>query len=761
MSNQRTFVILGKNGDLISFLPLLRAQPERPAIMVATEYLPLLEGVSYVDVIEFRGRCDELRRAVDEARKLSSDVRVCSIIGSTQDVKEFAYNSVGKDCATTDAFDKEAWKLAGQLKLWYQNLPLIFDKRDLEREAWLYSSLNIPANKKLILVSCGGQTSPFKYKKLLMHLLETRFRKGYHILDLDEIQAERFYDLIALYEKAFCLVATDSAPLHLANAVQSLPVVALVNDKPHLWNGSSWKPQHILHVRYSDFASRATEVIEAIKGIKPTQGMGDKVLQIWNAYDEQRENPGMEPPWFTMRIEPKMFGRDSKVAVKDDGRYPFLKDAIRAAAMKCGDNDVICLTKPDTIFCGDITTALMSLTTPAYHHRRIHMDGQDQHYPAVDLFAFTKAFWNEHSKELPDFIWGNDWYWNRAMLGLLRKYGAVELDGLIYCAPKVTSSNPNSGTQRRGYNEQLYQKARTALGDFMHHPRVIDQLPTMRLNQQGLKPYGYNPSIIRFHDKLLMAYRWHEDGTPASKLRLAELNEGGDVVSDLPIQCSGQSKEDARLFIHRGELWMSWVDSQYPHALKSTVKYGRLALGNQPAVENSIQLDYGNNDGESTQKNWLHFDHDGQLFCWYDCKTLLRIESGKVVEETVIEEPRWKFGEIRGGTTPLPYKGKLLRFFHSSTRNGPRPYPWQYFCGAMLHEPEPPFNVIAVSSRPILRGTELDGLSAERKAQCSHHKPLIVFPAGAVEHGDGWALSVGVNDCESVLSIVKPENLYL
>ena len=487
--------------------------------------------------------------------------------------------------------------------------------------------------------------------------------------------------------------------------------------------------------------------------------MTPKILIVWDGYNSEHgpELESGEPMPNTFRIEPKMFGRDSRVAIKDDGRFPFLKDAIRAAAMKCNDCDYICLTRPETIFNSDFSAAFEG---SAYHHRRVLMDGKYHHHSAVDLFTFTKVWWQEHSKELPDFIWGGDWYWNRTLLALLRKYGAVELNDLIYTTPKTSKSDPNSGTQRRGYNEQLYQKAKPGLEQFLTNPKVSDQLPTMRLNAHGLKPFAYNPSIIRYQGKLWMTYRWHEDGTPSSKLRLAELNEAGDVVTDRHIKCPGNSREDARLFIHKDELWMSWVDSQWPHSLNAVVKYGKLSVADS-AVETVIQPEMPGNDGTTTQKNYLMFDHGGQLFCSYDASTLFRVEGAKVVEEFNVETPHWPYGEIRGGTCPLPYKGKLLRFFHSSTRNEPRPYTWAYWIGAMLMEPEPPFKVIAISSKPILRGSEMDDLTPEQKSACSHFKPKIVFPTGAIEHDGGWVLSIGCNDAQSLLMKIKPENLNL
>lgn len=292
-------------------------------------------------------------------------------------------------------------------------------------------------------------------------------------------------------------------------------------------------------------------------------------------------------------------------------------------------------------------------------------------------------------------------------------------------------------------------------------PPVAAQLPRLGLNTKGLKPFGYNPSIIRYQGRLLLSYRWHEAGAKATRLRLAELSEAGDVSSDAPIQCSGSSCEDARLFLHRDGLWMSWVDANYPAGSEAVMKYGRLALGREPAIEETVQVDYAHNDYSRCQKNWIHFDHAGRLYCFYDDHTLLRLEDGKVVEETAVEPPPWAYGQIRGGTGPLPCDGKLLRFFHSCLHTEPEPCPRLYRVGALLLEPEPPFRVVAVSSQPILHGSGLDSLTVAEKAACTDHRRNVVFPCGAVVHEDGWLLAVGANDCESLLLKVRREDLHL
>lgn len=265
MSN--ILVALDKTGDIINLFPLLHAEPET-RLMVLRDYAPLFEGLSYSEPIIFDGQFHELGRAMKDAKAITPDVRSVTFTGDADTVKTFTFAPTGTPKATASSFAKEAWKIAGRIDLWNAQPKLIFDKRSPEREAALLNSvcpLKRGPKRKLMLVSAGGVSSPFQHRELLMTLLTLKFKAKYDIVDLSQVKAERFYDLLALYERADVLVATDSAPLHLAQACPDLPVVAFVNDKPTLWRGSPWRSNHVFHCRYSDFPARAVEMLSRIE----------------------------------------------------------------------------------------------------------------------------------------------------------------------------------------------------------------------------------------------------------------------------------------------------------------------------------------------------------------------------------------------------------------------------------------------------------------------------------------------------------------
>ena len=96
------------------------------------------------------------------------------------------------------------------------------------------------------------------------------------------------------------------------------------------------------------------------------------------------------------------------------------------------------------------------------------------------------------------------------------------------------------------------------------------------LNRIALKPFGYNPSIARIGGRMFMAYRWHEEDTPATSIVMAQIDDHWNPLETVEIRVPKgggiQSIEDPRLFVYEGELHISYVASTWPDKTpKSTV----------------------------------------------------------------------------------------------------------------------------------------------------------------------------------------------
>lgn len=396
--------------------------------MVAAEYTGLLDGVSYVDPLIYDGPHYEIGKAAELAKAIDPKAVCCQINGPVDAVREYVYKPSGRECAKATSFQKEQWSILGALDRWDENLPLVIDRRSPEREAALAAVMK--PGRKYVLAALDGHSSPFPYKPLVLELLK---HCGYPVIDLSEIRGERLYDLLGLYERAYCLVAIDSSALQLARAVPELPVLALANDKPLLWNGSSWRPNHYWYCRYSDFPVRAVEMIEAIREIGRFRWKtfeGRKVIHFWNAYGgEKCDRP--EEWWCPLPITVGSCGRDSSMMLKDDRRLPFLRDSLRMALQKAAKDDWICLTRPRTRFIPGATVDLAKKEA-AYAYRIEAYEGGQTFIPVGDMFWATRAKWQEMLPEIPDLVLGSDHFWPHTLAALFRWKGAVDVTGSVY-----------------------------------------------------------------------------------------------------------------------------------------------------------------------------------------------------------------------------------------------------------------------------------------------------------------------------------------
>jgi hypothetical protein len=415
----KIFLQLGKIGDVLNILPLAYADSQKGlkvGIMACAEFADVLDGCSYVEKVVFPGKQWELSKALEEAKKLCANVICTQTNGPVEQVLKCTYEPAGQKSAITDSFNREAWKLSGRLVEW-GTIPLVFDKRDKEREKLLMPKGWFGAGKKkrIMLVSAGSTSSPFPYKDLLMELLKLKY-PIFNIIDLSTIRAERFYDLLGLYEAAHCIVSVDTGHLHLAYAVPNLPVMALVQDRQLYWHGSAWRPQHHFHCRYHDFPTRALEMFTAIHNLQNTPNYSTHVYP-----GEIREDEILGE----FAIQPGSCHRDSVNVLQDKERHPMLRNVIRMALQMQHIKDFV-LTRNDThnqtIYNGKL---------PCYAYR-MNRD-KDGHYtfaPIVDLFAAPVEFWKKILPEIPDLVMGLDGMWSRVLLEIFKAKNAKEIEGV-------------------------------------------------------------------------------------------------------------------------------------------------------------------------------------------------------------------------------------------------------------------------------------------------------------------------------------------
>ncbi len=245
------YIALGRFGDILAALPIIQheiAEGRRACMMVSADYASVLDGVSVQRILWY-----EDWRLVGAAYRSVKDEWPKVVVLQQHSTDGWPQYHA------TDSYVKEMYRIGGKLPLF--PLPLTFDRRDPEREARLVRCLS--ASLPVVLVATNGISSPFPHGGALLALLERTF-PDVLIIDMDAIQGERIYDLLALFERAACLVTVDSALLHLAQATPQLPVVALVTDQPTKWHGSPQYRGQILRIPYSQYLKRTDELLQTV-----------------------------------------------------------------------------------------------------------------------------------------------------------------------------------------------------------------------------------------------------------------------------------------------------------------------------------------------------------------------------------------------------------------------------------------------------------------------------------------------------------------
>lgn len=253
-------LLLAKAGDICNWLACAKhiseTDGEPPTWIVHQLFEPLLRGVSYVKAVTVR---HDIRR-VDIALKLAESMKPEKIWNSQSFGKYFKgprdrpYNRLAWDL---NGFGEHFHDLAG----W----PLVFDRRDAEREAALIARHTRPDKPTLLLCLRCAKNSPFSSHAIVGESIRRRWTKRFHIVDICGVRSPRFYDLVGLMEKSALLVTTDTAPLHLATTAPSMKVIALVNDKVFL--GSECRYEPLLRLRYGEVLKRMADVHAAIASL--------------------------------------------------------------------------------------------------------------------------------------------------------------------------------------------------------------------------------------------------------------------------------------------------------------------------------------------------------------------------------------------------------------------------------------------------------------------------------------------------------------
>jgi predicted GH43/DUF377 family glycosyl hydrolase len=262
--------------------------------------------------------------------------------------------------------------------------------------------------------------------------------------------------------------------------------------------------------------------------------------------------------------------------------------------------------------------------------------------------------------------------------------------------------------------------------------------PLARHRIEHLAGTAFNGSLIRYQDRLLLAYR---DGWGGSQIHVAELDEHlspvrSTVLVGLDHERVTVGREDPRLFVHQGKLHVAFAGVARPDgAIATSALYARLT--DDLRVE---QVHYPHLAGRNrNEKNWSFFSHNNELYCTYAIAPhhrILRVEGDRVVEAIETWNPaRWTGGPLRGGASPVRVGDQYYHFFHGRVRT---PRGVVYNLGCYTFEARPPFRVLRSTVYPLL--------VADLETRPKPDSYAVLFTCGAVLDGNRWRISAGIHD---------------
>jgi len=273
------FVQLGRYGDIMIMLPALWAMREqlgqRQILMVAREFADVLDGVSYVEpwVVDL-----DWLKGVVEAQELASSVSDVVVFPKWWDdprkhlqppppnlpsiTLSYKGRTIPVPVGQWESYQLSMWETCGFSKEKFYEWPLIFDQRDRQREEALSKTfLTAARSRPIVLYNFGGITNPFKAAWELHPMLRSVSNRC-HLVDLSSLRAVRIYDLLGLFERARGLITSDTATLHLAHAMPSMPYIGLIGDGGA---GSLVKANCVLPLRYSEVAAKKHLILSKIQ----------------------------------------------------------------------------------------------------------------------------------------------------------------------------------------------------------------------------------------------------------------------------------------------------------------------------------------------------------------------------------------------------------------------------------------------------------------------------------------------------------------
>ncbi|MDP1881015.1 MAG: hypothetical protein Q8K60_08770 [Parachlamydiaceae bacterium] len=275
--------------------------------------------------------------------------------------------------------------------------------------------------------------------------------------------------------------------------------------------------------------------------------------------------------------------------------------------------------------------------------------------------------------------------------------------------------------------------------------------------------YPFNPSIVKWKDKILMSFRFREPPKNIpNQIGLIYLNDEFNPITK-------PFKLDQRITEFQSDNW-----AQDPRLIviknRLYIVFNNIGMTANPSIRRTCIAEifeddcgfYINDpefllyfDGENPnvhEKNWTPFEYEEKMHLIY-CLSPLRIfkpHFGTQSCETLVnssQDIQWDWGELRGGTSAALENGEYLTFFHTCKKMASVQSEGKlrdhYFMGACTFKSTPPFSITKISPAPIVGKQFYNGPLYKT------WKPLhVVFPGGFISKKEHIWIVYGRQDHE-------------
>jgi hypothetical protein len=215
---------LGRWGDIINVLPLVHMTSY--PIVVGKGFESLAKSIDYARVVPVPVDATDFQGGLAVAKRMFKNVRAAQV-----------NNHTPPDFSLPHGFMEQAYRNAGAHREFlaghFNRIPAF--TRDKAAEVNLTRRVlgDWPVVKP-ILVCTSGFSSPFPYAALVLGTVR-RFAGGHPVVDISQVRAEKFTDMLGLFDAARALVTIDTGVLHLAGAHGKIPYFAFLQDRPNPW----------------------------------------------------------------------------------------------------------------------------------------------------------------------------------------------------------------------------------------------------------------------------------------------------------------------------------------------------------------------------------------------------------------------------------------------------------------------------------------------------------------------------------------------